>query len=85
MHTVTASHASHHFSDLLDAVAHGESFTITRSGREVAEIRPTRRPVTFGDLRRALEGAPPLDADIERDIASATSLLTQDGYRWPDA
>lgn len=85
MRTVTATHASDHFTGLLDAVAHGESFTITRSGRVVAEIRPMRPPSTAGDLRRAFEGVPPLDADVERDIASATSLLTGDGIRWPDA
>jgi antitoxin (DNA-binding transcriptional repressor) of toxin-antitoxin stability system len=84
MRTVTASDASHHFSGLLDAVAQGESFAITRSGCVIAEIRPTRPSFTVGDLRRALVGVPPLDGDIERDIASATSMLTQDGFRWPD-
>ena len=40
MRTVTATHASRHLWGLLDAVAKGERFTITRAGRVVAELRP---------------------------------------------
>jgi len=82
MPTVTATHASRHLPGLLDAVAHGETVTITRSGRVVAEVRPARSPSTAGALRRALSGLPPLDDDLEADIAAATRLLTQDPGPW---
>ena len=85
MRTVTARHASRHLPGLLDAVAHGETVTITRSGRVVAEVRPAGHASTAGGLRRALAGLPPLDDDIEADIAAATGLLTQDPDPWRDA
>jgi antitoxin (DNA-binding transcriptional repressor) of toxin-antitoxin stability system len=39
MRTVTATRASRGFSDLLDAVEHGETVQVTRAGHVVAEIR----------------------------------------------
>jgi len=81
--TVTATSASRGFSDLLDAVEHGEIITITRAGHAVAEIRPA--PVRTGrDLRAALADRPPLDPDLEADIAAATSLLTESADPWAD-
>lgn len=85
MRTVTATHASRHLPGVLDEVAHGETVTITRSGRAVAEIRPSTRVSTAGALRQALATLPPLDPDLEADIASATGLLTQDAGPWRDA
>jgi prevent-host-death family protein len=75
MRTVTATHASRGFSDLLDAVEHGETIAITRAGHVVAEIRPAAA-TTGSALREALAGLPRLDDDIESDIAAATALLT---------
>lgn len=40
MTTITATQASRSFSAVLDAVENRESFTITREGRAVAELRP---------------------------------------------
>ncbi|WP_309133935.1 type II toxin-antitoxin system prevent-host-death family antitoxin [Cellulomonas sp.] len=77
MRTVTATHASRGFSDLLDAVEHGETIAITRAGHVVAEIRPATA-TTGRALREALAGVPRLDDDIERDIAAATALLTDE-------
>lgn len=54
MRTLSATEASRGFSDLLDAVEHGESVTVTRGGRAVAEIRPIPRRAGR-DLRLALE------------------------------
>lgn len=85
MRTVTADHASHHLAGLLDEVAHGESFSITRAGRVVAEIRPTTAGSTAGALRQALAGLSPLDGDLEADIAAATALLTQGPRQWHGA
>src|SRR5690606_21486421 len=41
--TMTATEASRRFSDLLDAFEGGETITITRGNRPIAEIRPARR------------------------------------------
>ena len=84
MRTVTATHASRGFSDLLDAVERGETVQVTRAGHVVAELRPAS-PSTGRRLRDALEGLPALDEDLESDIASATALLTDDGGPWASA
>lgn len=84
MRTVTATHASRGFSDLLDAVEHGQTISITRAGHVVAEIRPAT-PSTGRRLREALEGLPPLDDDLERDIDAATDLLSPGEDPWRDA
>lgn len=81
MRTVTATHASRGFSDLLDAVERGETVQVTRAGHVVAELRPAS-PSTGRRLREALEGIPALDDDLEKDIASATTLLIDDGGPW---
>lgn len=75
MRAVTATHASRHLPGLLDAVAQGERFKITRAGRVVAELGPVAAAPPTGALRRALVGLPPLDGDLEADIVSATRLL----------
>jgi prevent-host-death family protein len=84
MRTVTATHASRGFSDLLDAVEHGQTISITRAGRVVAQIGPAS-PSTGRRLREALAALPPLDDDVEADIASATALLTDDPDPWRSA
>lgn len=84
MRTVTATEASRGFSDLLDAVEHGETVSITRGRRTIAVIGPAP-PRTGRDLRAALAGAPRLDDDLERDIAAATALLTEAPDPWADA
>ena len=75
MRTVTATEASRRFSDLLDAVERGESVTVTRGNRPVAEIRPVHRR-TGKDLRAALTETTPPDEQFAIDIASALALLT---------
>jgi antitoxin (DNA-binding transcriptional repressor) of toxin-antitoxin stability system len=56
---ISATYASKHFADLLDAVEHrGETFTVVRRGRVVATIAPARRG-TGADLRRILTELPP--------------------------
>jgi prevent-host-death family protein len=75
---MTATEASRRFSDLLDAIEHGESITITRGSRPVAEIRPARHR-TGADLRAALTGIPVPDDRFAEDIANALALLTTEG------
>jgi prevent-host-death family protein len=74
MRTVTATHASRRFSDLLQAVEHGETIQVTRAGQVVAEIRPAS-PTAGRALRVALANGPGLDDTLASDIAAATSLL----------
>ena len=46
MHTVGASDAQHDFVQLLDRVERGESVTITRQGRPIAQLVPIPSPQT---------------------------------------
>jgi prevent-host-death family protein len=75
VHTVTVAEASRRFFDLLEAIERGESVTITRDDRPVAEIRPARRR-TGKDPRTALAEIPPFDEQFETDIAEAMALFT---------
>jgi prevent-host-death family protein len=68
MAEITATEASKHFADLLDAVEHrGESFTVVRRGRAIAIVTPAR-PSTLGQLRMFVRSHPP-DEGWERDLA----------------
>ena len=82
---MSAGQASRKFSDLLDAIERGETVTITRGRRPVAEIGPARRR-TGADLRAALEDLPPPDGCFARDIADALALITTNSSdAWADA
>lgn len=85
MRTVTATEASRRFSDLLDAIARGETVVITRGNVPIAEIGPARRR-TGRDLRAALAEVPPPDDRFVADIAAAASLLSApEDDPWADA
>lgn len=85
MRTMTATEASRNFSDLLDAIEHGETVTITRGNHPVAEISPPRRR-TGADLRAALDGIAPPDDRFVADIDNALALLTtEETDPWADA
>jgi prevent-host-death family protein len=84
MRTITATEASRGFSELLDAVELGETVVITRGNRALAQIAPA--PSRTGrDLRAALSAVTRLDDDLESDISSATSLLTEEDDPWAGA
>lgn len=76
--TMTATDASRNFSELLDAIERGETVTITRGHRAVAEIMPARRR-TGADLRAALEQVPPPDDRFAEDIAAALAMVSSEG------
>jgi len=78
MRTMSATEASRNFSDLLDAIERGETVTITRGNRVIAEMRPARRR-TGADLRAALEHIPPPDDHFAEDIAAALALISGEG------
>jgi prevent-host-death family protein len=83
--TVTATEASRHFSDLLDAVERGETVTIMRGNHPVAEISPARRR-TGADLRAALADTTPPDCAFARSISEAMSMVTSEvNDPWADA
>lgn len=85
MRTISATEASRKFSDLLDAIERGETITVTRGSRPIAEIRPAPRR-SGRDLRAALAGIPPLDEAIEQDIADALGYVETDrADPWADA
>lgn len=82
---MTATEASRNFSDLLDAIEHGETVMITRGHHPVAEIGPARRR-TGADLRAALEGIEPPDDRFAEDINNALAMLTtEENDPWADA
>jgi prevent-host-death family protein len=74
MRTISATDASRRFSDLLDAIERGETVTVTRGNRPVAEIRPAHRR-TGRDLRAALAETTPPDDRFESDIADALTYI----------
>jgi len=85
MKTMTATEASRHFSDLLDAVERGETITIVRGNHPVAEIGPARRR-TGADLRAALADVPPPDDEFGQAIAAAVAMVTSEVRDpWADA
>jgi prevent-host-death family protein len=85
MRTISATEASRRFSDLLDAIERGESVTVTRGNRPVAEIHPARRR-TGQDLRAALADVPAPDDHFESDLADALGYVTNERTDpWADA
>ncbi len=70
MTSVTVRDLRNHGGEVLDRVARGESFTVTRDGNPVAELAPLRRrsapPAELIARRRSL---PPVDPEaLRRDI-----------------
>ena len=59
-----------HGGDVIDAVASGESVTVTRQGRPVARLIPIKeRGTSLADLKAAWVGVPRVDyAKLRRDI-----------------
>ncbi len=82
---MTATQASRHFSDLLDAVERGETVTILRGNHPIAEISPAHRR-TGADLRMALDNSTPPDDAFADDISAALALVTSEvPDPWADA
>jgi len=71
MTEVTIRDLRNHGGEVVDRAAGGESITITRSGKAVAELRPVRRPLSAETLLKRRRHLPPLDpaalrADLDR-------------------
>jgi prevent-host-death family protein len=85
MRTMTATEASRRFSDLLDAIEAGETITITRGNRPIAEIGPARQR-TGADHRAALADTTPPDDSFERNVVAALGYVTaNEGDPWAAA
>jgi prevent-host-death family protein len=70
MDTVTIRELRNRGGDLIDRVAAGNSVTVTRDGRPVAELRPLRSPgLTASALLARWRHVPTVDAKrLRRDI-----------------
>jgi prevent-host-death family protein len=55
METIGSFEAKTHLAQLLERVAEGEEFTITRHGKPVARLVPTRAARPEPDVRAAVE------------------------------
>jgi prevent-host-death family protein len=70
--------------EIMDAVEHGRSFTVTRDGHEIGELVPLRarrRFVTRVDFARASAAGPELDLERFRaDQAAAYDDSAADPY-----
>ena len=68
----------------MDAVERGESFTVTRDGREIGELIPLRRPKRFvprADFVHASRQLPVVDADRFRaDLDAAIDSTLDDPF-----
>ena len=71
---IGAYEAKTHLSELLDRVARGERFVITKHGRPVAELIPVGRPDT-GAVRVAVDAARAFRRRLADEGATLGSLL----------
>lgn len=63
-----------HGGEVIDRVAGGDSLTVTRAGKPVAELRPLpRQPVTASALLRRWKAVPPVDP--QRLLADIDAVL----------
>ena len=70
MRTIAQRELRNNVGDILRRAEQGERFTITVSGRPVAELGPpppTARSVSFADLRRILQETP-VDPEWAEDL-----------------
>lgn len=74
MPEISATEASRHFADLLDAVEHrGESFVIVRRGRVIAQLEPAH--ATSGARTKEVLRRHRIDASWSDDLAALRSQL----------
>ncbi|HEY4609501.1 MAG TPA: type II toxin-antitoxin system prevent-host-death family antitoxin [Ilumatobacteraceae bacterium] len=74
MPEVSATDASRRFADLLDAVEHrGETFTIVRRGKVIAQLEPAR--TTSGARAKELIRHHRVDAEWIGEVAELRSQL----------
>lgn len=81
MATVSIRELRNHGGDVLDRVERGETLTVTRAGRPVAELRPLpRKTVTTVELLERWKHVPRVDpAELRADLDAII-----DPRLWPD-
>ncbi len=81
MKDITATEAARRFSEVLDAVEHrGESFVISRKGRPIARLNPSRG--TTGKTLLKILNANRRDQAWASELQELRSLLTLEDTRW---
>jgi prevent-host-death family protein len=81
---VTSTEAARAFSDLLNRVAAGEEFVITRSGAAVAVIAPPKEQVvSAARFREILAGAPRPDDEFATDVRALRESVGPPAEPWP--
>jgi prevent-host-death family protein len=70
METVSVRELRNHGGDVLEAVSRGATFTVTKDGTAVAELRPLpRRGLTAAQLIDRRRGLRPVDPErLRRDL-----------------
>jgi prevent-host-death family protein len=70
MADVTVRELRNHGGEVIDRVAGGETVTVTRSGKRVAELRPlARQPLTAATLLARWKAVPAVDPErLRADI-----------------
>jgi prevent-host-death family protein len=63
MATVSIRELRNHGGEVVDRAAAGESITITRAGKPVAELRPIRQPLSAEALVERFRQVPRMDLD----------------------
>jgi len=70
--------------EIMDAVEHGQAFTVTRDGHQIGELIPLRRRRRFvsrTEFAAMSRGAPPVDLDAFRaDQDAAADQQSDDPY-----
>lgn len=76
---VIVSEAVRNFADYINRVAYrGESFTLVRGNKPVAELAPVVAGRRLGDLPYLLDSLPPLGEDEARDLADDIASARKD-------
>lgn len=81
METVGSFEAKTHLSQLLDRVANGEEFTITKHGKPVARLVPTTHGKSKPDARTAIEAMKQFRKDQSLGGLSVRDLI-EEGRRF---
>ena len=72
--------------EIMDAVEHGQAFTVTRDGRSIGELVPLRqrrRFVSRAEFVAMSRTAPAIDADAFRALIRAAVSLNESTRRVP--
>lgn len=82
-HEITQRDLRSRYAEIMDAVEHGETFTVTRSGAPIGDLVPLqrRRHVTREQFTAMSENAPVIDAERFRsDLESGMDGKVSDPY-----